>query len=90
MGSTRKANAEALMNYYYEPEVAAEVAAWVNYITPVVGAREAMDSIDPELANNQLIFPDEKTLEQAHVFRTLTAEEEKTLGTEFQKVLLGI
>ncbi|WP_244894717.1 ABC transporter substrate-binding protein [Agreia pratensis] len=90
MGSTRKANAEALMNYYYEPEVAAEVAAWVNYITPVVGAREAMESIDPELANNQLIFPDEKTLEQAHVFRTLTAEEEKTLGTEFQKVLLGI
>lgn len=90
MGSKRKANAEALMNYYYEPEVAAEVAAWVNYITPVVGAREAMESIDPELANNQLIFPDEKTLEQAHVFRTLTAEEEKTLGTEFQKVLLGI
>ncbi|SKA86340.1 spermidine/putrescine transport system substrate-binding protein [Agreia bicolorata] len=90
MGSTRKANAEALMNYYYEPEVAAEVAAWVNYITPVVGAREAMESIDPELADNQLIFPDEKTLERAHVFRTLTAEEEKTLGTEFQKVLLGI
>jgi spermidine/putrescine transport system substrate-binding protein len=90
MGSTRKANAEALMNYYYEPEVAAEVAAWVNYITPVVGAKEAMDAIDPELASNQLIFPDEKTLEDAHVFRTLTAEEEKTLGTEFQKVLLGI
>jgi spermidine/putrescine transport system substrate-binding protein len=90
MGSTRKANAEALMNYYYEPEVAAEVAAWVNYITPVVGAKEAMDAIDPELASNQLIFPDEETLEDAHVFRTLTAEEEKTLGTEFQKVLLGI
>ncbi|HPU03200.1 MAG TPA: spermidine/putrescine ABC transporter substrate-binding protein, partial [Rhodoglobus sp.] len=40
MGSPRKANAETLMNYYYEPEVAAEVAAWVNYITPVVGAQE--------------------------------------------------
>ena len=90
MGSTRKANAEALMNYYYEPEVAAEVAAWVNYITPVVGAKEAMEAIDPELADNQLIFPDETTLRDAHVFRTLTAEEEKTLGTEFQKVLLGI
>jgi len=90
MGSTRKANAEALMNYYYEPEVAAEVAAWVNYITPVVGAKEAMEAIDPELAGNQLIFPDETTLRDAHVFRTLTAEEEKTLGTEFQKVLLGI
>ena len=34
IGSPRKTNAETLINYYYEPEVAAEVAAWVNYITP--------------------------------------------------------
>ncbi len=44
MGSPRKTNAETLMNYYYEPEVAAEVAAWVNYITPVVGAYEVAAS----------------------------------------------
>ncbi|HET8779651.1 MAG TPA: spermidine/putrescine ABC transporter substrate-binding protein, partial [Agromyces sp.] len=62
IGSTRKANAEALINYYYEPEVAAEVAAWVNYIPPVVGAKEAAIAIDPELAENQLIFPSEETL----------------------------
>ncbi len=42
IGSTRKTNAETLINYYYEPEVAAEVAAWVNYITPVEGAKEAL------------------------------------------------
>jgi spermidine/putrescine transport system substrate-binding protein len=90
MGSQRKANAEALMNYYYEPEVAAEVAAWVNYITPVDGAKEVMESIDPELAENQLIFPDEDTLAKSHVFRTLTAAEEKEYQAEFQKVLLGI
>lgn len=90
VGSTQKTNAEILMNYYYDPEVAAEVAAWVNYITPVLGAKEAMDAIDPELASNQLIFPDEDTLAQAHVFRTLSAQEEKTLGTAFQSVLLGI
>ncbi|NQX03939.1 spermidine/putrescine ABC transporter substrate-binding protein [Rathayibacter sp. VKM Ac-2856] len=90
MGSQRKANAEALMNYYYEPEVAAELAAWVNYITPVDGAKDAMESIDPELAENQLIFPDEDTLAQSHIFRTLTADEEKDYQAEFQKVLLGI
>lgn len=90
MGSQRKANAEALMNYYYEPEVAAEVAAWVNYVTPVDGAKDVMASIDPELAENQLIFPDEDTLAQARVFRTLTAAEEKEYQAEFQKVLLGI
>ena len=37
-----KGNAEELMNYYYDPEVAARLAAWVNYICPVKGAEEAM------------------------------------------------
>jgi spermidine/putrescine transport system substrate-binding protein len=89
VGSTRKANAEALMNYYYEPEVAAEVAAWVNYITPVVGAKEAAAAIDPELAENQLIFPDEATLATAHIFRSLSGAEEQKYQAEFQRILLG-
>ncbi|BDI22034.1 PotD/PotF family extracellular solute-binding protein [Herbiconiux sp. L3-i23] len=89
IGSPRKANAEELINYYYEPEVAAQVAAWVNYVTPVVGAKEAMEVIDPELAENQLIFPDDDTLATVHPFRTLTAQEETEFQAEFQKVLLG-
>ena len=39
IGSPARTNAEKLMDYYYDPEVAAEVAAWVNYITPVEGAQ---------------------------------------------------
>ena len=35
------------MNYYYEPEVAAQVAAYVNYICPVVGAQEVLAKTDP-------------------------------------------
>ncbi|RFA14482.1 polyamine ABC transporter substrate-binding protein [Subtercola boreus] len=89
MGSAHKANAESVMNYYYEPEVAATLAAWVNYISPVDGAKEAMDAIDPELATNQLIFPDADTLSSVHVFRTLSAQEENDFGAQFQKVLLG-
>lgn len=89
IGSPRKTNAEKLINYYYEPEVAAEVAAWVNYITPVVGAKEAAMAIDPELAENQLIFPDEDTLSNAHIFRTLTPAEEQKYQAAFQSILLG-
>jgi spermidine/putrescine transport system substrate-binding protein len=89
IGSSRKTNAETLINYYYEPEVAAEVAAWVNYITPVVGAKEAAAAIDPELAENQLIFPDEETLSRAHIFRSLTGAEEQKYQAEFQSILLG-
>ncbi|WP_442786503.1 ABC transporter substrate-binding protein [Leifsonia sp. AG29] len=89
VGSPRKANAEKLIDYYYEPEVAAEVAAWVNYITPVQGAKEAATKIDPALADNQLIFPDEETLSKAHVFRSLSPAEEQKYQAAFQKVILG-
>lgn len=89
IGSPRKANAEKLIDYYYDPEVAAEVAAWVNYITPVVGAREAAEAIDPALVDNQLIFPNEETLSTVKRFRSLTPAEEQAYGAEFQSVLIG-
>jgi spermidine/putrescine transport system substrate-binding protein len=89
IGSTRKANAETLINYYYEPEVAAEVAAWVNYITPVDGAKDAAVAIDPVLAENQLIFPDADTLAQSKIFRGLSAQEENEYQAAFQAILLG-
>lgn len=89
IGSEKKANVEKLIDYYYQPEVAAEVAAWVNYITPVVGAQEAMMDIDPELAENQLIFPNAETLETVRIFRGLTGAEESKYQSAFQGVLLG-
>ncbi|MBC7291996.1 MAG: extracellular solute-binding protein [Actinotalea sp.] len=87
IGSPRKTNAERLMNFYYDPAVAAEVAAYVNYICPVEGAYEEMLSIDPELAENELIFPSDETLSRAYVFRALTPEEETRYNTEFQSVI---
>jgi len=89
IGSPRKTNAETLMNYYYEPEVAAEVAAWVNYVTPVKGAYEAALEIDPDLAENKLIFPDDATLAQVQAFKTLTSEEDNEYQAAFQSVVLG-
>lgn len=89
IGSPRKTNAETLINYYYEPEVAAEVAAWVNFITPVEGAQEAAVAIDPELAEDTLIFPDDETLAKASIFRGLTPQEENEFQAAFQAILLG-
>ncbi len=87
IGSPYKANAEQVLNYYYDPAVAAEVAAYVNYICPVQGAKEEIAKIDPALAENPLIFPDANTLSQVRVFRALSPEEESTFSTEFQKTL---
>ncbi len=78
--ATHQANAEAWIDYYYQPDVAARLAAWVNYICPVGGAREEMEKIDPSLVDNQLIFPDESTLSQTFDFMAL---DENTL-TEYE------
>jgi len=88
IGSPRKTNAEKLMNYYYQPEIAAEVAAWVNYVTPVKGAFEAALEIDPELADNKLIFPDAATLAQTQAFRSLNSDEDSEFQAAFQSVAL--
>ena len=80
-----KANAEKLINYYYDPAVAAEVAAYVNYVTPVQGAQAEMEKIDPALAKSEYIFPTEKTMSRLKVFRALTPAEETSWTEAFQK-----
>ena len=80
-----KVNAEKLINYYYEPAVAAEVAAYVNYVCPVKGAQAEMEKIDPALAASEFIFPTAKTMANLSVFRSLTPTEETTWTEAFQK-----
>ena len=80
-----KANAEKLINFYYDPAIAAEVAAYVNYVCPVKGAQEEMEKIDPELAASPFIFPDATMSSKLSVFRSLTPAEETTWGEAFQK-----
>jgi spermidine/putrescine transport system substrate-binding protein len=89
IGATHKKNAEALINYYYDPVNAAELAAWVNYITPVAGAFDEAVKIDPALAENNLIFPSEEFLKRTHAFRALTSQEEQSFSTAWQRILLG-
>jgi spermidine/putrescine transport system substrate-binding protein len=85
--ASHKANAEELMNYYYDPAVAAQLAAYVNYICPVRGAQAEMEKIDPDLAKNPLIFPDEAMLSKSRVFMALDEQREKDYETKFQKVI---
>ena len=80
-----KANAEKLINYYYDPVVAAEVAAYVNYVCPVKGAQAEMEKIAPELAMSEYIFPTEKTSSRLNVFRSLTPDEETKWAEAFQQ-----
>ncbi len=80
-----KANAEKLINFYYDPAIAAEVAAYVNYVCPVKGAQAEMEKIDPALAASPFIFPDAAMSSKLSVFRSLTPAEETSWGEAFQK-----
>lgn len=76
-----------LIDYYYEPEVAAEVAAYVQYVCPVAGAQEAMAKTNPELAENPLIFPDADMSKRIFDMRSLSAEEDNRYTQAYQKIL---
>ena len=82
-----KANAEKLMDWYYDPEVAARLAAWVNYICPVEGAREAMEKIDASLVENPLIFPDAEFLSNAMAFMDLDEKTRQQYEQDFSRVI---
>ncbi|MFI9000396.1 spermidine/putrescine ABC transporter substrate-binding protein [Streptomyces sp. NPDC053541] len=83
--AAHKTNAEQLIDYYYEPEVAAELAAWVNYVCPVPAAQAVLaDSGDEDraaLAEDPLIFPDAAMRRRLAIARDIGPEER----TEFAR-----
>jgi spermidine/putrescine transport system substrate-binding protein len=68
--------ASTYMNFVYDPKIAAQIAAYVNYVTPVKGAREELARTDPETAKNTLIFPSDDMLSKVNQF------DAKALGNE--------
>jgi spermidine/putrescine transport system substrate-binding protein len=62
------ATASEYMNFVYDPAIAARIAAYVNYVPPVKGVKEELVKIDPDLANNTLIIPDDALLAQMNQY----------------------
>jgi spermidine/putrescine transport system substrate-binding protein len=87
VGAPDAYTAEKFIDFVYRPEVQADIAEYVNYICPVEGVQEILAKRSPELANNQLIFPDDATLEKAFIFRQLRPDEEREIDEAFQKVI---
>ncbi|BBB00501.1 putative polyamine ABC transporter solute-binding protein [Actinacidiphila reveromycinica] len=82
-----KTNAERLIDYYYEPPVAAQVAAYINYVCPVAGVKPYLAKIDPKLASNPLIIPDASMDAKGHEFRSLTDTEDARYEDKFSKLI---
>jgi spermidine/putrescine transport system substrate-binding protein len=87
VGAPNATAAQAWIDYVYEPEVQADIAEYVNYVTPVEGVKEILAQREPELANNQLIFPDESFTKNCTIQPTPTGEEEQKITAAFEAVL---
>jgi spermidine/putrescine transport system substrate-binding protein len=79
--------AETMMNYVYDPQVAAKIAAAVNYVSPVVGAKQALAGSDPKLAQNPLVFPSDADLQKLQPYPTPDAAGEQAMAEAMQKVV---
>ncbi|MBF6045681.1 extracellular solute-binding protein [Streptomyces sp. NRRL B-1677] len=86
-----KRNAEALVDYYYRPEVAAQLAVAVNYVCPVPAARDVLasssDKEEVELAENPLIFPSDDMRKRLATARDMTARERPVFTKEWNEIV---
>ena len=78
--------AEKMMDYVYEPEVAAKLAIFVNYLSPVKGVKEIVEKTDPDIANNPLIFPSDEIRAKLHSYPALSDTDERTMKEAMAKV----
>ncbi len=86
-GSTQKANVEKLLNYLYDPEVGASIAAGTGYISPVEGAAEVIAKTDPALAANEFVFPTPELLKRAFVTMPFTPEQQADFDAAWAKLI---
>jgi spermidine/putrescine transport system substrate-binding protein len=82
-GAANKYTAELMINYVYDPKVAAQIAAYVYYVSPVKGAADEIKALDPEAATNPLLFPDAATAGKFHSFQALSEEQEALMNELF-------
>ena len=60
IGAPNPQAAQAFIDFVYDPNVQADIAEWVNYVTPVTGVKQILRKRDPALARSPLIFPSEQ------------------------------
>ena len=78
--------ASVFMNFVYDPKIAAQIEDYVNYVCPVIGARDVLLKSDPAVAKNPLVFPTPQMLANAKQFDT-TAADNKRYREKFQSVI---
>ncbi len=79
-GAANKYTAELMMNYVYDPKVAATIENYIYYVSPVKGADAELKKIDAATEGNPLLFPPADVVAKQHNFQALSDENEKILN----------
>jgi len=82
-GAANKYTAELMMNYVFDPAIAAQIAAYIYYVSPVKGADAEIAALDPDAATNPLLFPTPEMVEKMHSFQALSEEQEVVLNEAY-------
>ena len=103
-GAAHPNAALAMMDYVYDPEIAAQITEWVNYITPVPGAQEIIlqhvadaeaedDTVTADdlraVAESPLVFPTADMLDRLYSYKVLDEDEERQWNELFDEVVAG-
>lgn len=91
IGAPNTAAALEFINFVYTPEVQADIAEFVNYVTPVAGVKEILAKRDPALADNELIFPSPEFTANCFPFQDPPGSEEDKaeVNEAWQEVISG-
>jgi spermidine/putrescine transport system substrate-binding protein len=91
VGAPNTAAALEFINFVYEPQVQADIAEFVNYVTPVEGVRDILAQRDPKLAQDPLIFPDEEFVADCEYFAEPPGDDADVAEVEeaYQEVVSG-
>jgi spermidine/putrescine transport system substrate-binding protein len=100
-GAEHPNDALAMMDYVYDPEVAAQMTEWINYICPVPAAQDVILQHAEEagpgedrdylnaVAKSELVFPTEDMLSRLYSYKVLDEDEERQWNELFQEATQG-
>lgn len=89
VGAPNPAASEAFMNFVYDPKVQADIAEYVNYVTPVKGVQRILARRDPVLARSKLIFPTARYTQNCTFEPVLGGDQGEQVTKAFEQVVSG-
>jgi spermidine/putrescine transport system substrate-binding protein len=88
-GAPNAVAAARWMNFVYDPVQAAQITAYVQYVSPVVGVQDELRKLGDDaaaLADNELLFPSAETKSRFRVFAAMPDDVDQRITDRFLEI----